>query len=635
MLSDNKKIRQKNSLSMYSVKTLAITLALSIVLTLLVVTVSGIYKSFIQQRTQATKYALLLARSAGLPYGLGVNVSANQVNDILQKSSFISDINLYSFQHKLDLHNNNKSAFVTAFFANSYNVNQPIVYDEAVERNLLNQISSVEKDNIDLEKPLVSGYISIEIDVYKIRTHWLKDNIWLYFSILLGYLILFFWLYYVSRQFIKQVQDLRFTIRDVSEIDKQGYMSLPSVENSAKYTEYADIRYKLIRIVEQYNVLQDKFYNLKVNVNDNLSHDADKIQQNIQSIICNELDDSLQVVNEGVASLGDQYLLDEQKDALAIIRKGSKQLEFVLQQLVYFQKLQTNQISVSKVEFDPLQLIADIIATVQVQGNKKNIDILSDINHMEYRLEGDIDKIQKIIKVLFYNAINFTNEGSVTIESELQHFKESTRWIVTIKDTGIGIEEKYLQRIFDPFFQINDDKLQEAVQGVGVGLTIAKQLAEMLEAKISVHSEVGKGSSFSVVLPLVNKTQIKERQYLQDVSIICCQNSSKQVMNEQLMDYCGAKKLRFYHNIDEALEMSKQEPADVLLIYDDVHRKQAIELIQKVRQAETNHRLLIVWLVNADNYVSSGEMQTLGVDVSLTMPVSYKELALTINRWLR
>ncbi|MBS9779895.1 MAG: HAMP domain-containing histidine kinase [Moraxellaceae bacterium] len=617
------------SLSTYSLKYQLLMVLCSALLTVTIITAFGIHQSFVTQRKNAQEVAVLLSHSAGMSYGLGIELSVNQAEEILQDNPFIKDINLYSFQSQLEIADEVSSSLLIAFTQDSYNINQSISYQDNLDEILLKQLPNF--DNLQANTATQKGYISIELDVKKIRSQWFQSQTRLYLSILLGYLFLFLGIYFYNKYVIKQAKKLQLTANKLSEVDKYGLITLPDFKQKIYFHEYNDIKKAFINLVERYNGVQKELNERDLEEENRQQETATNLQETaIQRIIHNELVQSVEIVNEGVQSLAQQYLLDEQKDALSLVRKGSQQMQFILEQIIYFEKIQNGQVFINRVEFNPLQLISDIIALFQVDSNKKNIELLSNITHMEYKLEGDIDKIQKIIKALVNNAIDFTDKGSVTIESHLQHFKHSTRWTVKIRDTGIGIEEPYLESIFEPFFQIK----QEKHQGIGIGLTIAKQLAELMNAKLSVTSEFGKGSVFTLVIPLFDKTQLLERQYLQGITITCFQNDADEKLSSDLLE-SGAKEVRCYHNIDETLEILINKPTDVLIIASDVSYRQVLKLVNAFRNKETNHRILVVWLMNADMNVTDTQIQAMGVDFAVIVPFTRRELALSIKNWLR
>ncbi len=116
-------------------------------------------------------------------------------------------------------------------------------------------------------------------------------------------------------------------------------------------------------------------------------------------------------------------------------------------------------------------------------------------------VKADEVLLQLIIHNLIDNAIKFTRKGGITIETDLSYEGESQWCIIRIKDTGIGISEDQFEVIFHEFRQISEG-YNRSYEGTGLGLTLAKKMAEMLEGKITVESELGLGSIFSLWLPL-------------------------------------------------------------------------------------------------------------------------------------
>lgn len=115
---------------------------------------------------------------------------------------------------------------------------------------------------------------------------------------------------------------------------------------------------------------------------------------------------------------------------------------------------------------------------------------------------GDISKIRRIIGNLLDNAIKFTPSGGrIKLTSQLEIIDENTNWVVCVKDTGIGIPADMLQTIFHPFKQV-DSGARRKFGGTGLGLALSQEVAKALGGRITVVSEVGKGSAFTLCLPI-------------------------------------------------------------------------------------------------------------------------------------
>lgn len=118
---------------------------------------------------------------------------------------------------------------------------------------------------------------------------------------------------------------------------------------------------------------------------------------------------------------------------------------------------------------------------------------------MPSHLEIDPDRVQQVMMNLIHNAIKFTDSGSVSVRLALDG---EARWQMSVADTGCGLSADAQNRIFDPFWQA-DSTLTRVHGGYGLGLTIVRQLVDLMGGRILIASELGSGSVFTISLPLV------------------------------------------------------------------------------------------------------------------------------------
>ena len=112
-------------------------------------------------------------------------------------------------------------------------------------------------------------------------------------------------------------------------------------------------------------------------------------------------------------------------------------------------------------------------------------------------VESDPTKVRQILVNLLSNAVKFTDTGSVTAKAVLRE----NEFELTVADTGIGIQPENIHRIFDPFWQV-EQKATRRATGTGLGLTVSRRLANLLGGDVVVTSTVGKGTTFTVTLPI-------------------------------------------------------------------------------------------------------------------------------------
>jgi len=144
-----------------------------------------------------------------------------------------------------------------------------------------------------------------------------------------------------------------------------------------------------------------------------------------------------------------------------------------------------------------VEVIERIVTSVTAFTESKGINIIFDTNIEEKIIACDPEKLERIVLNLISNAIKFSDEG----DEILVYVKDKDEFVeISVKDNGIGIEKKYLDIIFDRFKQV-DKSLSRNTEGTGVGLSLVKSIVELAGGSITVESEVGKGSKFTVNLP--------------------------------------------------------------------------------------------------------------------------------------
>jgi signal transduction histidine kinase len=152
--------------------------------------------------------------------------------------------------------------------------------------------------------------------------------------------------------------------------------------------------------------------------------------------------------------------------------------------------------------FNVPQLVAEVKAELEPIVLRSKLTLTIGIPRDLPALVSDRQKVKQILLNLLGNALKFTHHGSVTIGAR-QHARDRTL-ILSVSDTGIGIDPVNQKKIFDDFRQL-DNSPTRAYGGTGLGLSICRRLAQMLGGRITLRSEVGKGSTFALVLPLVRR----------------------------------------------------------------------------------------------------------------------------------
>jgi PAS domain S-box-containing protein len=190
----------------------------------------------------------------------------------------------------------------------------------------------------------------------------------------------------------------------------------------------------------------------------------------------------------------DKELID--KYAQTIVR-SSEQLTHIIDDIVLYSKLQTKLLSYFPAQFEVNKLLADVRQSFNLPDYQRGVELLIDQNSNEaISLVSDYEKVRQIITNLVSNAFKYTPRGTIT----LGYQQTDENIILFVKDTGMGIPSNELQRIFERFYR-GSNVNKGVISGTGLGLSIVEELIEILNGKIWVESETGKGSCFYIALP--------------------------------------------------------------------------------------------------------------------------------------
>lgn len=189
---------------------------------------------------------------------------------------------------------------------------------------------------------------------------------------------------------------------------------------------------------------------------------------------------------------------EKQKYYTKIIQNSSHQLLRVIDDILEISTLETRQISIHKENININDLLMELFSvfSVKAQESQTPIYLRKCLRDEESRIISDRTKLVKILSNLIENAIKFTYSGSIEIGCKIIRNKLN----IYVKDTGIGISEENKSLIFERFSQ-GENELSQKQGGLGLGLSISKENAELLGGSIKLDSEIGKGSTFTLVIP--------------------------------------------------------------------------------------------------------------------------------------
>ena len=225
---------------------------------------------------------------------------------------------------------------------------------------------------------------------------------------------------------------------------------------------------------------------------------ANKAKSQFLATMSHELRTPLNGVLGMAQTLMADPLTPAQHERVKVIRRSSESLLAVLNDLLDLSKIETGGLEIEVGEFDMEHLVRGVAAAFQPLAEKKSLGFEFEVaDGARGRCRGDSARIRRVLYSLCDNAVKFTDKGGVTLRVR----RERDRVAFRIADTGIGIEDKDLARLFEGFFQA-DAGHSRRYGGVGVGLAICHELTTLMGGEIEAFSRPGEGSSFIVTLPL-------------------------------------------------------------------------------------------------------------------------------------
>ncbi len=193
--------------------------------------------------------------------------------------------------------------------------------------------------------------------------------------------------------------------------------------------------------------------------------------------------------------------LKKMQETMFDIQSAGRNLLSVVSDVLDFSELQSGKMELEEEEYNISSTINDIINMTMARKNQKNLELIVDCNaDLPSCLLGDEKKIRRVIMNIVNNAIKFTNEGGVCIGIDFRRESYGINLVVTVKDTGIGMLEENIEKLFSSFNQV-DTKRNRQEGGIGLGLAISQALVDKMGGVLNIRSKLGKGTTVRIVIP--------------------------------------------------------------------------------------------------------------------------------------
>jgi CheY-like chemotaxis protein len=311
------------------------------------------------------------------------------------------------------------------------------------------------------------------------------------------------------------------------------------------------------------------------------AENANRVKSQFLANMCHELRIPMNGLVGTIQLLGTSNIDEEQSKYIRIIKESADNLVKIINNILDISKIESGVINLCRAPFDLKRTINDIYNNLLITGNYKGLEIGYYLDpNIDFHVIGDELKVKQVLGNLTDNAIKFTDNGHVSLRVDKVSSNENTEKIrFIVKDSGVGIEEGFKDKIFEHFNQ-GDLSTKKKYNGTGLGLAISKQLAKLMNGDIYFESKVGEGSTFIFTCEFKRAHSNKDAAQLvnhiqsnsdyssanQDKVILCVEdNIINQEVMENIITRKGYKYLSAYNGKD-ALEILNTNDVDLILM---------------------------------------------------------------------
>ncbi|MEH0153397.1 two-component regulator propeller domain-containing protein [Limibacter armeniacum] len=235
------------------------------------------------------------------------------------------------------------------------------------------------------------------------------------------------------------------------------------------------------------------------------------------------------------------------------IYRNAHRLKRLIDELLDFRKLNANNMKLKAAETDAKMIVSEVVDYFAEEARSRNIALEVVHDEQDYRAVLDASMVEKILFNLLSNAFKLTKEGGkIRVQLDTEQVNNGAKHLkLSVSDTGPGIAEDQLERIFERFYQLEQ---QHYYGGTGIGLEVVKHFVELHNGKVEVESELGKGTTFHLYFPL--ELTLKDKPFLEE-SVLESGKVTKEKQSAQLPDECqdNAQKLPVLLLVEDNYEL--------------------------------------------------------------------------------
>jgi two-component system, sensor histidine kinase and response regulator len=335
-------------------------------------------------------------------------------------------------------------------------------------------------------------------------------------------------------------------------------------------------------------------------------------------------------------------LTEEQLEYARTIKRSGDTLLSLIDDILDLSKIEAGQFSLEEVEFDPEFVCYEVCHLIKPKLEDKPVELLCRMDESvpDY-VKGDPGRFRQVLINLIGNAAKFTDSGEIELSLEVKKIQEQTVALrAVIRDTGIGIPQKKLEMIFEPFQQA-DTSTTRQYGGTGLGLAITRKMAHLMEGNVWAESEVGKGSVFYFEAVFRKSEQKREanpnRGFHEGKKALIVDDNQTNLDILAFMLKSEKMQVRSCTSGREALELLRQAyeaktPFDILITDIIMPGMDGYELAREVRADSQRFGRLPILAFSSSAFYDARKSAEAGVNEFLSKPIRKERLMLTVDQ---
>ena len=385
--------------------------------------------------------------------------------------------------------------------------------------------------------------------------------------------------------------------------------------------------------------------------------DLDQVKTRIYTNLTHEFRTPLTVISGIADHILSQPSMENLRDGLPMIKRNSAQLLRLINQILDLSKLESGRLSAKMIHDDILGYLKYLTESFHSFADSKDIRLHLLPGIEELHMDFDPEKIQAIFSNLVGNAVKFTPPGgNIYIKIEKSKSGEMGDFLeIKVKDTGKGISSEHLPYIFDRFYQV-DNSSTRSDEGTGIGLALTKELVHLMSGTIEANSQLGRGSEFTLRLPIKNEApkgnasefaidsipNVKdlveasgfgtEEDYDESLPMALLIEDNEDVLSYLELCLQGKYRIQKARNGLQGIQLSIEMIPDIIVSDVMMPEKDGYEVVERLKKDERTSHIPIILLTAKADLDSRLEGLERGADAYLSKPFEKKELEVRLRK---